>query len=117
MYRLYRLIALISILIRNFYLPNPFEKLEYGVLINILIEPFLHIITFVVVGLFYQGGSAPALGSLLYLFFYIVHIGLIFACSTFNFAQGAITIIIVLYGVILIGMVILKNKLFSNYIA
>lgn len=115
MYRLYRVIAALSILIRNFYLPNPFEKFENGIFINWIMEPFIHIITFMVVGLFYKRASAPALGSLLYLFFYAVHVGLLFICSLFSFTQFSISIIIVLYIVILIGLANLKNKLFSRY--
>lgn len=74
---MYRLIAWLSKLIRIFIIPNPFGNLEYGLLINIMAEPILHIITFGVVGLFYNTGSAPAFGSFLYLLFYIIHVGLL----------------------------------------
>ncbi len=74
---MYKLFILISVVIRTFYLPNPFINFPYGMLINIFIEPLLHIFTFSVVGLFYKRGELPFLGSFLYLFFYIVHIGLL----------------------------------------
>ena len=82
---MYKLIVAISILIRQFYLPNPFEALGDGLIVNIgetpmafppeilnwIAEPFMHVVTFAVVGLYYDRGSAPALGSFLYLLFYL----------------------------------------------
>jgi len=74
---MYKLIAGLSVLIRLFVLPNPFESFQYGVLINFAIEPVLHVITFGIVGLFYSRSSAPAIGSFLYLLFYCINIGLL----------------------------------------
>lgn len=108
---MYKLIAAISLLIRNFYLPNPFEHLKMGVLINWGIGLILFPITFLVVGLFYERRSAPILGSVLYLFFYALHTGLIILCGVFNFVTIAIIAILFLYVMILIGLVLLKNKL------
>ncbi len=108
---MYRLVVVFSLFIRNFYLPNPFEELEMGVLINWAAGFVLYPVTFFIVGLFYRRGSAPALGSLLYLFFYAVHTGLIMLCSIFNFATIAIVIISILYVLVLVGLVALKNKL------
>lgn len=80
---IYKLIAAFSLLIRLFYTPNPFEVLEYGYLINFMVEPFLHLVTFRIVGLYYRSGDWPALGSFLYLAFYWIHV-LIISCFSYN---------------------------------
>jgi len=108
---MYKLIALISLLIRNYYLPNPFEHMEMGLLINWGVGAILTPITFLVVGLFYERGSAPAWGCLLYLFFYSLHTGLIILCGNFDFKRMAIIVIIVLYGVLISGLVAFRNKI------
>lgn len=108
---MYKLVAIISLLIRNFLLPNPFEHVVMGELINLGVGLALYPITYLIVGLFYERGSAPALGSLLYLFFYAVHTGVIVLCGAFNFTTVAIAVILVLYMVILVELVLLKNKL------
>ncbi|MTI70072.1 MAG: hypothetical protein FH751_07465 [Firmicutes bacterium] len=74
---MYRIIAGISAIIRQVYLPNPFADLQWGVLINFLVEPILYRCTYLIVGLFYNRGEWPVLGSILYLFFYVLHIGLL----------------------------------------
>ena len=107
---MYKIMAAISLFIRNFYLPNPFEHIEMGVLINWGVGLALYPITFFIVGLFYERGSAPALGSLLYLFFYAVNTGLIILCGVYSFTTVAIVVISFLYAMILIGLVIFKNK-------
>lgn len=82
-----------------------------GELINWGVGLILFPITFFIVGLFYKRGSAPFLGSLLYLFFYAVHTGLIMLCGVFNFVAVAILLTVGLYITILIGLVRFKNKL------
>lgn len=108
---MYKLMKFLSILIRQFCLPNPFENLPNGIIINWIAEPILHAITFGVVGLFYRERSAPALGSFLYLVFYFIHTGLLMICSYFNFANIAIIIITSLYILALSGLSILFRKL------
>lgn len=67
----YKAMKVISSLIRMFLLPNPFQEIQYGFLINIFIaEPLLHIVVFRIVGIVYKRGKAPAIGSLLYLAVY-----------------------------------------------
>lgn len=94
---IYRLIALISSIIRIVYIPNPFEMLEYGYLINIVAEPILHSITFGIVGLYYRRGSYPSLGSILYLIFYCIHTGLLILMGCFEWNKPIIGIIIIAY--------------------
>lgn len=107
---MYGKVALLSIIIRNFILPNPFESHEYGILINLAFEPILWIITYFIVSLFYEKGTTPALGSFLYLFFYCVHVGLIYICGQFNFNYIAIGVIAGLY----IAVLTLVSHLVSN---
>jgi len=94
---MYKLIAIISVLLRQFYLPNPFEMLEYGSLINLIIEPFLYKLTYFVVGLYYSEGSNSVLGSILYLVFYYAHIGLIILMAFFQWNIFGISIISIAY--------------------
>lgn len=107
---MYKIMALISMLVRQFYMPNPFEPRTDALLLNIIAEPIIHTITFGVVGIFYDRGSAPALGSFLYLLFYFVHTGLLMLIGYFQWAKIAIIIILALYIFLLI---IIKNVM--NY--
>ena len=128
MYRLYRIIAVISIFVRQFVLPNPFEPLGetftitikdvivplHPIVLNLIAEPILHTVTFAVVGIYYhKGRNNYALGSFLYLLFYVVHVGLIYIVSSFEFAWIAIIILLVLYIAVHIAINVFRNKL--NY--
>ena len=92
---MYRIIAIIGSLVRFFVLPNPFSMFEYGVLINFLAEPFIHILTYKTVGIFYSRNSFPIIGSILYLVFYAMNIGLILFRS-FTGAKLFIGVIIII---------------------
>lgn len=126
MYKLYGIIALISALVRQFVLPNPFEPLGERFTLTVssvaitltpdianwIAEPILHAVTFAIVGIYYsKGENEPALGSFLYLLFYAVHVGLIHIVSSFGFDWVAIIIVLVLYVALHIGINVLKNKL------
>ncbi len=107
---MYKIISLLSIIIRQFLLPNPFETLVNGELYNWLATALLVPLTFFIVGLFYERGSAPELGSLLFLIFYLIHTGLLMLCSVFSFNTVVCVVIGIVYVGILIGGVILKNR-------
>lgn len=121
---MYKLIAAISILIRQFCIPNPFEALGDGVVVNIgetpillppgvlnwIAEPFMHAVTFAVVGLYYDRGSAPALGSFLYLLFYCIHTFLLWLMSLAEFATWVVLLIVVLYIVCHMGLTKLRSN-------
>lgn len=126
MYKLYRFIAFISVLIRQFILPNPFEPLGENIpitineivimltpdLVNWIAEPILHTITFTIVGIYYKKGyNNPSVGSFLYLIFYIFHVGLIYIISCFRFSWIAVIIVLALYLALHIIINVLKNKL------
>ena len=96
---MYKFIAGLGVLIRFFILPNPFNSFENSFLINIAAEPILHGLTFFTAGIFYSSGDFPAGGSLLYLFFYSVHIGLLFLWSSL----GAIILVAVLFLIVYCG--------------
>lgn len=79
---MYTAVSTIFGIIRLFYIPNPFEQLEGTLspfILNLACEPLLHVVTFSIVGMFYNRGSVPALGSCLYMLFYAVHVGVIMA--------------------------------------
>lgn len=122
---MYKLIAAISVLIRQFVLPNPFEGLgeTFDVtlfnitfqmtpdILNWIVEPGLHLLSFVVTGLYYtRGFQEPAVGSLLYLMFYALHTGLLILMSAASFAWWAVIPLIVLYILGHIGVNVLMNS-------
>lgn len=120
---MYKLIAAISILIRQFCIPNPFDALGDGLIVNIeetsillppgvlnwVAEPFMHMVTFVIVGLYYDRGSAPALGSFLYLLFYCVHTFLLWLMSLAGFSTWAVVVIVALYIACHMGLTKLRS--------
>lgn len=108
---MYRIIAGLSILFRFFLLPNPFLTFENSALINIVAEPILYCITFATVGIFYSRGSFPSGGSILYLMFYIIHVGLLFLWS---FLGASIIIGIIMLTVYYMALFALKSTMHMN---
>lgn len=106
---MYKLICLSSIFIRQFLLPNPFSKLHNAELYNWLATGLLVPITYFIVGLFYKRGAAPAIGSFLFLFIFIIHTGILLLCGVFHFNAFACIIISIVYVAILIVGVRLKK--------
>lgn len=120
---MYKLIAAISILIRQFCISNPFDALGDGLVVNLgetpillpprvlnwVAEPFMHVMTFAIVGLYYDRGSAPALGSCLYLLFYCIHTFLLWLMSLAGFAIWAVVLIVALYIVCHMGLAKLRR--------
>ena len=109
---MYRIVATVSILIRQFIVPNPFEPLGvdfeillFGVnfqltpeIINWMAEPILHLFAFIVAGLYYKKCKHhPAIGSFLYLLFYIIHTFLLWIMACANFAVWAIVLLLIVY--------------------
>ncbi|MBQ9768441.1 MAG: hypothetical protein IJW37_10100 [Lachnospiraceae bacterium] len=123
---MYKIIAAISMFIRQFYLSNPFEALGEGLrveinnvsvvlspsLLNWLAESLMWGITYGVVGMYYEKGSAPALGSFLYLIFYCVHTWLIHLMAFADFNKWIVILILVLYVGCHAGINILRNRWF-----
>ena len=108
---MYKLVATISILIRQFCIPNPFDKMEGSLTVSLgemsmvcpptvmnwVAEPFMHAVTFAAVGLYYDSGTAPAFGSVLYLLFYCVHTFMLWLMALARFAEWAIMFVVILY--------------------
>lgn len=120
---MYKLMVTISIVIRQFYISNPFDVLGDGLVVNIgetpillspivlnwLAELFLPMVTFAVVGLYYDKGSAPAFGSFLYLLFYCVHIFMLWLMSLVGFTTWAVILIAVIYVGCHVRLKVLRN--------
>ena len=109
--KLYGLIKLSSIFIREYLLPNPFGNRANAEALNWMLGIVLYIITYPIVGLFYRPRSNPPLGSLLYLFFYAIHTGLVSLMGVFEFSKFSVITIISIYIIILIGIKILQSKI------
>ena len=113
---MYVIVALISALIRQFLLPNPFSNLfanqTYADLFNIFIGgAILHILAFVLTGCIYDKGSAPSVGSFLYLFNYVVIIGLMLLITRFiKIIWLAVAIFLILYIIVCILLSNYKSK-------
>lgn len=71
---LYGVISTISYFVRQFFVPNPFEKLNwfFATTFNWLFGLILFPISFFIVGLFYIPGECPWLGSIAYCIVYFV---------------------------------------------
>lgn len=75
---MYSIVSFISLIVRQFLLPNPY--LNYFSVKNIA-ELFdiiaggaiLHFLSFCITGIYYSKGDAPTLGSISYLFWYIIN--------------------------------------------
>ena len=92
--KLYGIMAAISIIVRQFYLPNPFECFGDGAfIINLIMEPVIHLVAYLLAGTVY-GGGAPALGSLLYLGSYAIITGVLWIMGLFSFAWWWVLIIV-----------------------
>ena len=70
---LYGIIAIAGFIIRQYFLPNPFAPIGvYGELINLAASGVIGLLAYIIVGLFYEKGSIPFLGSLMYLVVYSI---------------------------------------------
>ena len=106
---MYKLMIMISPIIRQFCLPNPFECFgDKAIIYNWIAGLVLTPVAYYLVGLFYEKGSLPALGSLLYLVFYAVLTAVLYLLGLVSFAWWAILSMIV--GIILLVVLIKRNS-------
>lgn len=92
---MYGIMIMLSTLIRQFCLPNPFECFgAYGAIINLIAEPIIHAVSFALVGLVYRRGEFPALGSFLYLIAYAAITGILALMGIFSFAWWWVLLVI-----------------------
>ncbi len=102
---MYGIIAFISIIVRQFLLPNPFVPLGDVIVrgavwtpdtFNLVAGLVLPSISFLTTRIYYDGGE-PAVGSLRFLLFYCVYVGMLYLMSLARFAWWAVALIIVGY--------------------
>ena len=104
----YGVIAVIGYVARNLLLPNPFKCFEgKAILINLIAEPIIHLIAFLITGLFYERKSLPWWGSLLYLLFYCAFVFAFWLLSLAKFAWWSIVIAIIVIASLGFGIFIL----------
>lgn len=109
---MYGLMASISLLVRQFLLPNPFECFgDMAILYNWLAGLALTPIAYALVGLIYRRGEAPALGSFLFLLTYAGLTGILWVLGQFSFAWWAIVGAIV----VIIGGMLLFSKIRGDF--
>lgn len=80
-------------------------------ILNWIADPIIAAITFGVVGLYYLKGSAPALGSILYMVFYAVHIGLLYLLLSIYPIIWLMVLLGTSYIILHIGIIFLKVKI------
>jgi hypothetical protein len=110
-------------LVRQFAIPNPFDVLGEGLtvtiggapillspeLLNWIADPITAAFTFGLVGLHYISRSDPALGSILYMFFYALHIGFLYLILSIYPTIWLMILIGVVYIGLHITIIVLKN--------
>lgn len=110
---MYHIMSVLSLLIRQFYLPNPFECFgDIGVFSNWCAGIILAPLSYALVGLVYQRGSAPAVGSLLYLLAYSGLTAILWLLGLFSFSKWAI----VGMTVIITMVIVLISKVRNTFI-
>ena len=108
---IYVLIAVVSTVIRQSLLPNPFECFGNNAdLYNLIAGLLIHPIAYLLVGTVYRSGDCPALGSFLYLLAYAILTGILALMGIFSFAWWWILIIVVAIAALLYGVVWLKER-------
>ena len=122
--KIYTALATIFWIARQFSIPTPFELLGEGLaitiggsslllspeLLNWIADPIIGAVTFAVVGLYYTKGSEPAFGSILYMIFYAVHIGLLYLMLSVYPMVCLMIVIGVIYVGLHVGAIILNNS-------
>ncbi len=116
---MYQIVSALNGFIREEMIPNPFEFISDNECIVILFTyliggTILHIISFAMCGVLYNRGSCPVLGSMGYMFFFILNVGILMILNKwFN----NIFVISIIYIVLVIAIFVLLNKIRKGYIA
>jgi len=114
---MYPIINLLSVIIRQFVLPNPYinvvKNQTYADLLNIFIGGIiLHFLSFNLVGTIYKKGiDSPSSGSFLYLIIY-TFMTLLITCLTYFISNIKIAIIVMLSIYIILFLILshISNK-------
>ncbi len=108
---MYKLMSAMSIIIRQFYLPNPFECFgDMAIFYNWMAGLILAPISFAIVGTFYRSGDFPAFGSLCYLAVYAALTGILCIMGIFSFAWWWILIVTMTIIALTVGLIYLKER-------
>ena len=95
-YSLYPLVTVISVVVRQFFLPNPFGCFgDKALFLNYIAEPIIIALAYLLVGLVYKKASNPAIGSFLFLITYAVIVGVLRVFGIFRFAWWWILLLLV----------------------
>lgn len=112
---IYKLIKISSFVIRQYFLPNPFEIFKHGDIYNWVASGILVPITFFMVGFVYDSGSAPFIGSLLFFAFYLLNTYVLILCSVFSFSTIACIIIGIVYIALFSIIIKVRNFAYRGY--
>ena len=113
---MYKLISVLSLLIRQFCLPNLFECFgDSAWLINLIAGIIMAPIAYWIVGKVYHKGEEPVLGSVLYLVAYAILTGILWVMGIFSFAWWWILILIIAGVGAIIGIRIMIEKLKNKH--
>lgn len=94
-------------------MPNPFESFgTVGILLNYFAEPIIARLSYIIVGLFYDSGSAPALGSLAYFVVFSSIITILWILSIYEFAWWWVLLILILIFIVIKFLTWLYEKIF-----
>ena len=105
---MYKVMVIVSTLVRQVLLPNPFECFgDTAWLYNLIAEPIIHFLAYHLVGLVYHKGDFPVLGSLLYLLAYAAITGILALMGIFSFAWWWVALIVLA----MVGIGVLLGKL------
>lgn len=108
---MYKLISVLSLLLRQFCLPNPFECFgDSAWLINLITGIIMAPIVYWIVGAVYEKGSEPVIGSVLYLVAYALLTIILWVIGIFSFAWWWILILIITFVGTIIGIQIILVK-------
>lgn len=113
---MYSIVSFVSLIVRQFLLPNPylnyFPDKNIAELFNIIAGgAILHFLSFWITGIYYSKGDAPTLGSISYLFWYIINTAIItLAGCLIKNIYLLIFSLIVIYLIIVIIIIKISNK-------
>lgn len=111
---MYRLIYIISFLIRQFLLPNPFAPLGGNAeIINLLVGGAFVPLSYFMTGFIYDKGSEPAIGSILFLVVYAINTGVTYlVCLAYPLEWLMILIGAAYFAIfVILSVIIRKNRI------
>ena len=125
---IFKIVSVVFWFIRQFLMPNPFDVLGYGIvatigkseilltpdLLNWIVGGILPLFTFLIVRMYYARGSCPAIGSILYMFFFCLHIFILHLLSLAYPSTILIVLIVLIYFLLHVLVHIMKDETCFN---